>query len=110
MLSSTRRRRESRALLQLRDYFRILSDGARLRILSDLANSPHELTVTDLARRLGMSQPLCSWHLQRLVKIGVVRITRVGREARCSLNRSRLQEFERIFTTWYKSSLQDRSG
>jgi len=98
MLSTTRRRRESHTLRQLREYFRTLSDSARLSILSSLAASPHDLTVSDLARRLHMSQPLCSWHLRRLVQVGLVRMRRVGREARCSLNRARLEEFQRSFS------------
>ncbi len=78
----------------LRDYFRTLSDSARLSILDYLAAAPGDLNVSDLARAVRMSQPLCSWHLRRLVKIGLVRIRRVGREARCSLDRARLHEFE----------------
>lgn len=97
MLSATRRRRELRTLPQLREYFRTLSDGARLRILSHLAASPHDLTVSEIAHYLEMSQPLCSWHLHRLVKIGLVRIRRVGREARCSFDRARVKEFDQIF-------------
>ncbi len=82
----------------LREYFRTLSDSARLAILDYLATTPDDLNVSDLARALRMSQPLCSWHLRRLVKIGLVRMRRVGREARCSLDRARLQEFELSFS------------
>lgn len=99
MLSKTRRR-HAQTFQDLQDYFRTLSDTARLEILNLLAESAHDLTVGDLARRLNISQPLCSWHIRRLVKLGVVRMKRVGREARCSLNRARLQEFQRAFTNW----------
>ncbi len=97
MLSRTRRRRHPRSFEQLREYFRTLSDTARLDILELLAVSSHDLTVSDMARRLEISQPLCSWHIRRLVKLGIVRIRRVGREAHCSLDRTRLAEFERAF-------------
>lgn len=83
---------------ELRDYFRTLSDGARLRILDKLASTPNDLNVSDLARAVRLSQPLCSWHLRRLVKIGLVRMRRVGREGRCSLDRARLSEYQQIFS------------
>ncbi len=82
----------------LHDYFRTLSDEARLSILDYLAATPGDMNVSDLARAVRMSQPLCSWHLRRLVKIGLVRIRRVGREARCSLDRARLHEFQAAFS------------
>jgi DNA-binding transcriptional ArsR family regulator len=93
-------RRQAHTFQELHAYFRTLSDTARLEILDLLAASPGDLTVTDLARRLEISQPLCSWHVRRLVKLGVVRVKRVGREARCSLNRARLKEFQRTFRNW----------
>ncbi len=82
-------------LKELREYYKALSDAARLRILAQLAR--RELTVTELARGLRMSQPLVSWHLHRLVRTGLIRMQREGREVRCSLDRSRLQEYEREF-------------
>lgn len=97
MLSRTRRRRHPHSFQELCEYFRTLSDAARLDILELLAASSQDLTVSDLARRLDLSQPLCSWHVRRLVKLGLVRMRRVGREARCSLDRTRLAEFERAF-------------
>ncbi len=84
-----------RVLKDLREYYRALSDAARLRILHQLAH--RELTVSELARGLRMSQPLVSWHLRRLVRAGLVRMRREGREVRCSLDRTRLQEYEREF-------------
>ncbi len=82
----------------LREYFRTLSDSARLAILDYLAATPGDLKVSDLARAVRMSQPLCSWHLHRLVKIGLVKMRRVGREARCSIDRARLEEYELLFS------------
>lgn len=98
MLSRTAPKTKPHSFRELREYFRTLSDGARLRILAYLAESPRDHKVSDLARDLHMSQPLTSWHIRRLVKIGLVRIHRVGREARCSLDRRRLEEFERSFS------------
>ncbi len=98
MLSHTARGTSGDSLHELREYFRTLSDSARLRILDYLAASPDDLKVSDLARAVRLSQPLCSWHLRRMVKIGLVRMHRVGREVRCSLDRARLREYQHTFS------------
>jgi ArsR family transcriptional regulator, arsenate/arsenite/antimonite-responsive transcriptional repressor len=91
-----------RVLKELREYHKVLSDAARLRILEQLAR--RELTVSELARGLHMSQPLVSWHLRRLVRIGLIRMHREGREVRCSIDRARLHEFERELYTLIDNS------
>ncbi len=98
MFSRLSRKTHTGSFRELRDYFHTLGDGARLRILDDLAASPRALTVSDLARQVRMSQPLCSWHLRRLVKIGLVKMQRVGRQALCSLDRERMAEYEKKFS------------
>ena len=98
MLSHTARGSSGDSLYELREYFRTLSDSTRLRILDYLAASPDDLKVSDLARAVRMSQPLCSWHLRRMMNIGLVRMRRVGREARCSLDRARLKEYQHTFS------------
>ncbi|MDE3088167.1 MAG: winged helix-turn-helix transcriptional regulator [Chloroflexota bacterium] len=80
---------------ELHDYYLALSDSTRLRILEQLAR--RELTVTEIARMLRMSQPLVSWHLRRLVRTGLIRMQREGREVRCSIDRARMHEYEREF-------------
>lgn len=84
-----------RGLKELRGYYRTLSDATRLRILEQLAR--HELTVTELARGLRMSQPLVSWHLHRLKQAGLIQMHRAGREVHCSLDHARVQDYERQF-------------
>jgi DNA-binding transcriptional ArsR family regulator len=86
---------DTRGLKELRDWNRVLSDGTRLRIVEQLAR--HELTVMEIARSLRTSQPLVSWHLHRLKQIGLVRMVRNGREVHCSLDHTRLQEYQRQF-------------
>ena len=87
---------------ELRRYYRTLSDVTRLRILEQLAR--RELTVTEIARALRMSQPLVSWHLHRLKQSGLIQMHRNGREVRCSLDRTRLQDYERQFRTLWANS------
>ncbi len=91
-----------RSVKELRDYYRALSDAARLRILEQL--SRRELTVSEIARGLKMSQPLVSWHLNRLKRTGLVKMHREGREVRCSLDRARMQEYERTFDSLITNS------
>ncbi len=98
MLSHSAGDRSVQSFHDLREYFQTLGDSARLSILDHLAATPDGLNVSDLARAARLSQPLCSWHLRRLVRIGLVKMRRVGREARCSLDRARLQEYERCFS------------
>ena len=83
----------------LRTYYRALGDDTRLRILQLLATEG-EHTVTELAERLQLSQPLLSWHLRRLRRAGVVKTVRVGREVRCTFDRERFAQLhERGFRT-----------
>jgi DNA-binding transcriptional ArsR family regulator len=83
----------------LRTYYRALGDDTRLRVLQLLATEG-EHTVTELAQRLRLSQPLLSWHLRRLRRAGVVKTVRVGREVRCTFDRERFAQLhERGFRT-----------
>lgn len=84
-----------RGLKELRDWNRVLSDATRLRIVEQLAR--RQLTVTEIARRLRMSQPLVSWHLHRLKQAGLVKTMRSGHQVRCALDHARLQDYQRQF-------------
>ncbi len=95
LFSHKRSQIQLQMLRELREYYLALSDGTRLRILEQLAHG--EQTVTEIARGLRMSQPLVSWHLRRLVRTGLIRTQRDGREVRCSLDRARMHQYEREF-------------
>jgi DNA-binding transcriptional ArsR family regulator len=88
-------------LREMARYFYALKDVLRLRILLMLAESG-EMTVTELARALHVSQPLVSFHLRPLRVIGLVQVRRSGREVYCSLNmpeiRRRQAEFVEMLT------------
>jgi ArsR family transcriptional regulator, arsenate/arsenite/antimonite-responsive transcriptional repressor len=71
-------------------YFHALKDILRLRILITLAERG-EMTVTELAQMLRVSQPLISFHLRPLRLIDLVQVRRVGREVYCSVNLSEIQ-------------------
>lgn len=86
-----------RGFKELRDFYRVLSDTTRLRIVEQLAR--RELTVTEIARYLRMSQPLVSWHLHRLRQTGLIKVRRNGREVLCSLDHARLHAYQRQVET-----------
>lgn len=65
-------------LRSLRIVHKALADVNRLRIVQRLAEG--EATVTELIQRVGLSQPLVSWHLGRLRVAGLIQTRRVGRE------------------------------
>ena len=56
------------------DALKFLSDKNRLRILSSLTRA--ETCVADLIDALGIPQPLVSYHLGKLRKLGLVRARR----------------------------------
>ena len=57
----------------LRTYYKALGDDTRLRILQLLATEG-EHTVSAIALRLRLSQPLLSWHLRRLRELAIERV------------------------------------
>jgi DNA-binding transcriptional ArsR family regulator len=71
---------------QLVAHFSALANPTRLRIVERLAEDGAEVTVSDLAASLRMSQPRMSWHLALLRRGGVVRQRKEGRVVHCSLD------------------------
>jgi DNA-binding transcriptional ArsR family regulator len=65
-------------LRSLRIVHKALADVNRLRIVQRLAQG--EASVSELIERVGLSQPLVSWHIGRLRSAGLVVTRRVGRE------------------------------
>ena len=80
-------------LRELKAFHRALGDVTRLRVVQILATEGDQ-TVSDLVRRLRISQPLMSWHLHRLKGAEIVRTLRVGREVRCSFDRVRFAQLQ----------------
>ena len=78
---------------ELKLLCRALGDVMRMRIIRELANEP-EVSVTELAERLIISQPLASWHLRILRRAGIIGTRKDGRQVYCSLDRGRVSEFQ----------------
>ena len=78
-------------LRQLRGVYRALGDASRLRVIGVLA-SEGQMTVSGLSQRIGLSQPLISWHLRILRLAGLIETRRSGREVLCTLRRDAFEE------------------
>ncbi|HEY74241.1 MAG TPA: helix-turn-helix transcriptional regulator [Thermoflexia bacterium] len=77
-------------LREMARYFYTIKDIRRLRILVALAEDG-EMTVTQLAHTLHISQPLVSFHLRPLRLLDLVQVRRAGREVYCSVNLPEIQ-------------------
>ena len=84
---------EKAELRELTRYFYALKEVLRLRVLCALAETP-EMTVSQLAGRLRISQPLLSWHLRRLRQANIVKVRREGRESYYALDRERVAAYQ----------------
>jgi DNA-binding transcriptional ArsR family regulator len=78
-------------LRRLRTLYRALGDATRLRIIGLLAEVG-PLPVGELSARVGLSQPLISWHLRILRLAGIIETQRQGREAICRLRTAAFEE------------------
>jgi DNA-binding transcriptional ArsR family regulator len=90
LLTEQRRELTIQELKEIARYFHALKDILRLRILITLAEHG-EMTVTELAQALRVSQPLVSFHLNPLRVLEMVQVRRVGREVYCSANLLEIQ-------------------
>ena len=81
-----------RDLRRLRTLYRALGDETRLRIIGLLAELG-PMPVNQLSARVGLSQPLISWHLRILRLAGLIETRRQGREVICRL---RIAAFEEL--------------
>jgi ArsR family transcriptional regulator len=87
---------EETRLRELARYFYALKEVWRLRMLHALAEAD-ELTVSELAQRLHISQPLVSWHLRRLRQAHIVTVRRAGRESYYALDCERIVAYRSTF-------------
>jgi DNA-binding transcriptional ArsR family regulator len=78
-------------LRRLRTLYRALGDETRLRIIGLLAEIG-PMPVNELSSRVGLSQPLISWHLRILRLAGIVDPQRQGRTVICHLRTAAFEE------------------
>ncbi len=78
-------------LRRLRTLYRALGDETRLRMIGLLAEIG-PMPVNELSSRVGLSQPLISWHLRILRLAGIVDTQRQGRTTICRLRVAAFEE------------------
>ena len=74
----------------LSSLFKALSDPHRVRIINILANAKEPVCVCDFMPQLGLSQGTVSFHLKKLLCVGLLDREQRGTWAYYSLNRSAL--------------------
>jgi ArsR family transcriptional regulator len=87
----------AQALKDLVEFFKVLSDETRLKILQYLAHSP-ELHVRALCELLKQSQPAVSHHLALLRMVGLIECRRDGKHNYYRLVPSRFREVQETLT------------
>ena len=70
---------DERELYDLSDFFKVLGDSTRVKIMWALDES--EMCVCDLTEPVGLSQPTVSHHMKLLVEAGLVEREQRGRWA-----------------------------
>lgn len=87
--------------------FKALGDLTRLQIIYLLStDTSGTLGVSDLATRLGISQPAVSQHLKTLKTEGLVESRREGFYIYYTVNRERMMEFREHFELMYASVME----
>jgi ArsR family transcriptional regulator, arsenate/arsenite/antimonite-responsive transcriptional repressor len=81
----------------LSEVFKALADETRVRIVNLLANSPEAVCVCDLMPQLGLSQGTVSFHLKKLLCVGLLEREQRGTWAYYSLNRKGLKSVGNVF-------------
>jgi DNA-binding transcriptional ArsR family regulator len=88
-------------------HFQALASATRLRILEQLAE-PGELSVSEMAGNMRMSQPRVSWHLAMLRRGGAVQRRKEGRQVYCSLDLEEIRRRQLAF--WQMLTEKKRIG
>ncbi len=79
--------------------FKALADPHRVRIVNLLANAEEPVCVCDFMPLLGLSQGTVSFHLKKLLDVGLLQREKRGTWAYYALNREGLAGLRDVFTT-----------
>lgn len=79
--------------------FKALADPSRVQIVNLLANAPDPVCVCDFVPRLGLSQGTVSFHLKKLLDVGLLERQQRGTWAYYSLNREGLDRLADVIAT-----------
>ena len=78
--------------------FKALGDPHRVRIVNLLANAFHPVCVCDFMPQLGLSQGTVSFHLKKLLDVGLVEREQRGTWAFYSLDREKFDRLSNVLT------------
>jgi ArsR family transcriptional regulator len=81
----------------LASIFKALADPHRVRIVNLLANAAEPVCVCDFMPQLGLSQGTVSFHLKKLLAVGLLEREERGTWAYYSLKRDALDRMARVF-------------
>jgi ArsR family transcriptional regulator, lead/cadmium/zinc/bismuth-responsive transcriptional repressor len=82
-------------LRRLRVLYRALGDETRLRVIGLLAEIG-PMPVNVLSAKVGLSQPLISWHLRIMRLAGLIDTQRQGRTTMCRLRTAAFEELHEL--------------
>jgi ArsR family transcriptional regulator len=82
----------------LATVFKALADPHRVRIVNLLSNSCDPVCVCDFMPQLGLSQATVSFHLKKLLDVGLVERDQRGTWAFYSLNREGFDRLSDVFS------------
>ena len=77
--------------------FKALADPHRIRIVNLLANAGEPVCVCEITPVLGLSQPTTSFHLKKLMAIGLISREQRGTWAYYSIDRTALARLDSVF-------------
>ena len=78
--------------------FKALSDAHRIRNVNQLANASEPVCVCDINTAVQLSQPTTSFHLKKLVSVGLLEREQRGTWGYYSLNRRALGRLAGVFS------------
>jgi ArsR family transcriptional regulator len=83
----------------LSSVFKALADPHRVRIVNLLANATEAVCVCDFVPELGLSQGTVSFHLKKLLDVGLLKREQRGTWAYYALDREGLDRLRDVFVT-----------
>jgi ArsR family transcriptional regulator len=81
----------------LASVFKALADPSRIQIVNMLANAENPVCVCEFMPRLGLSQGTVSFHLKKLLDVGLLEREQRGTWAYYSLDREALSRLAGVF-------------
>ncbi|MGH3433528.1 MAG: helix-turn-helix domain-containing GNAT family N-acetyltransferase, partial [Thermocrispum sp.] len=70
------------------EWFAVLAEPVRVRLLHAVATTPKGITVGSLTRILGISQSTCSFHVRKLADVGFVHVRKEGTASIVTVNQA----------------------